>query len=85
MADWEPVTYKDLIILTGWMAEQGYSAARLAEAVRRPARYTEELRTAVRRNADLAAIQKAQDKATQTQAAAEFLAARAARQGVPVE
>ena len=85
MADWEPVTYKDLIILTEWMAEQGYSAARLAEAVRRPARYTEELRTAVRRNADLAAIQKAQDKAAQTQAAAEFLAARAARHGVPVD
>ena len=42
MVDWEPVTYKDLIILTDWMAEQGYSAARLAAAVRKPARVPEE-------------------------------------------
>ena len=83
MVYWEPVTYKDLIILTDWMAEQGYSAARLAEAVREPAKYTEELRAAVRSNADLAAIHEAQDKATQRQAAAEFLTARAARHGVP--
>ena len=26
MAYWEPITYKDLIILTEWMAQQGYSA-----------------------------------------------------------
>jgi hypothetical protein len=83
MVDWEPITYKDLIILTEWMAQQGYSAARLAEAVREPAKYTEELRTVVRRNADMAASQQAQDKATQKQAAAEFMAARAAKHGVP--
>lgn len=82
MIHWEPITYKDLIILTEWMAQQGYSAARLAEAVREPAMYTEELRTLVRHNADIAASQQAQDKATQKQAAAEFMAARAARHGV---
>jgi hypothetical protein len=82
MVDWEPITYKDLIILTEWMAQQGYSAARLAEAVREPAKYTEELRTVVRRNADMAASQQAQDKATQKQAAAQFMAARAAKHGV---
>jgi predicted component of type VI protein secretion system len=79
----EPITYKDLIILTEWMAQQGYSAARLAEAVREPAKYTEELRTVVRHNVDMAASQQAQDKATQKQAAAEFMAARAAKHGVP--
>ena len=79
MGHWERITYEDLIILTEWMAQQGYSADRLAEAVREPARYTEELRTVVRRNADLAASRQAQDKATQKRAAAEFLAARAAR------
>jgi hypothetical protein len=79
MAYWEPITHKDLIILTEWMAQQGYSAARLAEAVREPAKYTEELRTLVRRNADMAATQQAHDKATQQQAAAEFMAARAAK------
>jgi hypothetical protein len=83
MVDWEPITYKDLIILTEWMAQQGYSAARLAEAVREPAKYTEELRTVVRRNADIAASQQALDKATQRQAAAQFMAARAAKHGVP--
>jgi hypothetical protein len=79
MVNWEPITYKDLIILTEWMAQQGYSAARLAEAVREPARYTEELRAVVRRNSELAARQKEQDEATQKLAAAEFMAARAAR------
>ena len=82
MVNWEPITYKDLIILTEWMAQQGYSAARLAEAVRDPARYSDELRAVVRHNADIAARQKEQDKAVQRQAAAEFMAARAARHGV---
>jgi hypothetical protein len=79
MVDWEPITYKDLIILTEWMAQQGYSAARLAEAVREPAKYTEELRAIVRHNSGIAARQKEQDKAIQKQAAAEFMAARAAK------
>ena len=79
MVNWEPITYKDLIILTEWMAQQGYSAARLAEAVREPAKYTEELRAVVRHNSDIAARQKEQDKAIQKQAAAEFMAARAAK------
>jgi hypothetical protein len=83
MVDWEPITYKDLIILTEWMAQQGYSAARLAEAVREPAKYTEELRTLVRRNADIAARQQIHDRAIQRQAAAEFMADRAAKHGVP--
>jgi hypothetical protein len=83
MVDWEPITYKDLIILTEWMAQQGYSAARLAEAVREPAKYTEELRTVVRRNAGIAASQQALDKATQKQAAAQFMTARAAKHDVP--
>ena len=86
MVDWEPITYKDLIVLTEWMAQQGYSAARLAEAVREPAKYTEELRSVVRRNADMAATRQARDKAIQRQAAAEFMAARAvkaASHGVP--
>ena len=83
MVAWEPITYKDLIILTEWMAQQGYSAARLAEAVREPAKYTEELRTVVRRNADIAAGQQALDKATQKQAAAQFMATRAAKHDVP--
>jgi hypothetical protein len=82
MVDWEPITYKDLIILTEWMAQQGYSADRLAEAVREPAKYTEELRAVVRHNSDMAARQKEQDKAIQNQAAAEFMAARSARHGV---
>jgi hypothetical protein len=79
MVDWEPITYKDLIILTEWMAQQGYSAARLAEAVREPAKYAEELRAVVRHNSDMAARQKERDKIIQKQAAAEFMAARAAR------
>ena len=83
MVNWEPITYKDLIILTEWMAQQGYSAARLAEAVREPAKYTEELRTVVRHNAEIAAIHLEQDKAIQKQAAAEFMAARAAKHDVP--
>jgi hypothetical protein len=83
MVNWEPITYKDLIILTEWMAQQGYTAARLAEAVREPAKYTEELRTVVRHNAEIAAIQLEQDKAIQMQAAAEFMAARAAKHDVP--
>jgi transposase-like protein len=82
MVDWEPITYKDLIILTEWMAQQGYSAARLAEAVREPAKYTEELRAVVRHNSDIAARQKERDRAIQKQAAAEFMAARSARNGV---
>ena len=82
MVNWEPITYHDLIILTEWMAQEGYSAARLAEAVREPARYTEELRAVVRRNSDIAARQKEQDDVTRKQAAAEFFAARDARQGV---
>ena len=82
MVDWEPITYKDLIIVTEWMAQQGYSAARLAEAVREPAKYTEELRAVVRHNSDIAARQKEQDKAIQKQAAAEFMAARAAKHAV---
>jgi hypothetical protein len=83
MGNWEPITYKDLIILTEWMAQQGYSAARLAEAVRDPAKYTEELRNLVRRDADRAAVQKAQDRAAQKQAAAQFMAARAAKHARP--
>lgn len=79
MVDWEPITYKDLIILTEWMAQQGFSAARLAEAVREPAKYAEELRAVVRHNSDIAARQKEQDKVIQKQAAAEFMAARAAK------
>jgi len=82
MVNWEPITYKDLIVLTEWMAQQGYSAARLAEAVREPARYSEELRAVVRHNSETAARQKEQDDVTRKQAAAEFLAARAAKQGV---
>lgn len=83
MVYWEPITYKDLIILTEWMAEQGYSAARLAEAVREPAKYAEELRIVVRRDADLAAQQQAEDLAAQQRAAEEFLAARAAKHKAP--
>ena len=83
MVYWEPITYKDLIILTEWMVQQGYSATQLAEAVREPAKYTEELRLVVRQNADLAAKQQAQDQASQQQAAAEFMAARAARHEAP--
>lgn len=83
MVYWEPITYKDLIILTEWMVQQGYSAAQLAEAVREPAKYTEELLIVVRQNADLAAKQQAQDQASQQQAAAEFLAARAASHDAP--
>jgi hypothetical protein len=83
MVDWEPITYKDLIILTEWMAQHGYTAARLAEAVREPAKYTEELRTVVRRNADMAARQQRLDKAIQQQAAVEFMAARTAKHGLP--
>lgn len=83
MVYWEPITYKDLIILTEWMALQGYSAAQLAQAVREPDKYTEELRTVIRHHADLAAKQQAQDQASQQQAAAEFLAARAARHDAP--
>jgi hypothetical protein len=82
MVNWEPITYKDLIILTEWMAQEGYSAARLAEAVREPAKYADELRAVVRQNAELAASQQAQDEAVQRQAAAEFLAARAAKHGM---
>ncbi|HEY8654521.1 MAG TPA: hypothetical protein VIL87_15740 [Dermatophilaceae bacterium] len=83
MVCWEPITHKDLIILTEWMAQQGYSAAQLAEAVREPAKYTEELRTIVRRNADVDASQQAEDTATQKRAAADFMAAKAAKHGVP--
>jgi hypothetical protein len=83
MVYWEPITYSDLIILTEWMAQQGYSAAQLAEAVAEPARYTEELRAAVRRNADAAAKQHAVGEATQQQAALELMAARAASHGAP--
>jgi hypothetical protein len=79
MVSWEPITYKDLVILTEWMAQQGYSAARLAEAVREPAKYTEELRAVVRHHSDTAARQQEQDKAIQKQAAAEFMAAKAAK------
>ena len=78
MVNWEPITYKDLVILTEWMAQQGYSAARLAEAVREPAKYTEELRAVVRHNSDMAARQKEQDDVIRKRAAAEFMAARAA-------
>jgi hypothetical protein len=81
MVYWEPITHKDLILLTEWMAQQGCSAAQLAEAVREPAKYTEELRTVVRRNAEMAARQQAHDKTIQQQAATEFMAARAARHG----
>jgi len=83
MVYWEPITHKDLIVLTEWMAQQGYSAAQLAEAVREPSRYTEELRAVVRRNAEMDARQQTQDKATQQQAAVEFMAARAAKHAVP--
>jgi hypothetical protein len=83
MVYWEPITYNDLIILTEWMAQQGYSAAQLAEAVSEPARYTEELRTAVRRNAENAAKQHAVGEATQQEAAAELMAARAAQDDAP--
>jgi hypothetical protein len=83
MVNWEPITYDDLIILTEWMAVQGYSAAHLAEAVREPARYNEELRTAVRSNADLAAKQRALGTATQQQVAAEFMADGAVNHGLP--
>jgi hypothetical protein len=79
MSYWEPITYKDLIILTEWMAQEGYSAAQLAEAVREPANYAEELRALVRRYAEVAATQQAQDKKIQQQAAAEFMAARTAK------
>ena len=79
MAYWEPVTHDDLIILTEWMAQAGYSAAQLAEAVREPARYDEELRTLVRRNATIAGTMLDGEKDHQQQVAAEFLAARAAK------
>lgn len=29
MSYWEPITYRDLILLTEWMAQQGYSATSL--------------------------------------------------------
>jgi hypothetical protein len=83
MVYWEPITHKDLILLTEWMAQQGYSAAQLAEAVREPVRYAEELRAVVRREAESAARRQAKDKAAQQQAAAEFMAARIARHSVP--
>jgi hypothetical protein len=79
MSYWEPITYKDLILLTEWMAQHGYSAAQLAEAVSEPANYAEELRALVRRNAEKAAAQQAHDKAIQQAAAAEFMATRAAK------
>jgi len=79
MVNWEPITYKDLVILTEWMAQQGYSAARLAEAVREPAKYSEELRAVVRHNSDMAVRQKEQDDVIRKRAAAEFMAARAAK------
>jgi len=79
MVNWEPITYKDLVILTEWMAQQGYSAARLVEAVREPAKYTEELRAVVRHNSETAARQKEQDDVIRKRAAAEFMAARAAK------
>ena len=79
MVNWEPITYKDLVILTEWMAQQGYSAARLAEAVREPAKYTEELRAVVRHNSDMAVRQKEQDDVIRKRAAAEFMAAKAAK------
>ena len=83
MVNWEPITYDDLIILTEWMVVQGYSAAHLAEAVREPARYTEELRAAVRSNAELAAKQRAVVSTTQQQAPAEFMADQAVNHGLP--
>jgi hypothetical protein len=83
MVYWEPITYDDLIILTEWMAHQGYSAAELADAVRDPASYTEELRTAVRSNAQLAASKHAVGKTTEQQAADDFIAARTADHGMP--
>jgi len=79
MVNWEPITYKDLVILTEWMAQQGYSAARLAEAVREPAKYSEELRAVVRHNSDMAVRQKEQDDVIRKRAAAEFMAAKAAK------
>jgi hypothetical protein len=83
MVYWEPITYDDLIILTEWMADQGYSAAQLADAVRDPARYSEQLRTAVRCNADLAANRQPVGKTSEQQAAEDFMAARAADHGMP--
>jgi hypothetical protein len=83
MVNWEPITYDDLIILTEWMVVQGYSAAHLAEAVREPARYNEELRTAVRSNAELAARQRALSTTSQQQEAAEFMADGAVNHGLP--
>ena len=83
MVNWEPITYDDLIILTEWMEVQGYNAAHLAEAVREPARYSEELRTAVRSNAELAAKQRAAGSTPQQQADAEFMADRAVNHGLP--
>jgi hypothetical protein len=83
MVNWEPITYDDLVILTEWMAVQGFSAAHLAEAVREPARYNEELRTAVRSNAELAAKQRALRTATEQPAAAEFMADQAVNHGLP--
>ena len=79
MVNWEPITYKDLVILTEWMAQQGYSAARIAEAVREPAKYSEELRAVVRHNSDMAVRQKEQDDVIRKRAAAEFMAAKAAK------
>jgi len=83
MVNWEPITYDDLIILTEWMVLHGYTAAHLAEAVREPARYNEELRTAVRSNAEMAAKQRALSTAMQQQAAAEFMADGAVDHGLP--
>jgi hypothetical protein len=83
MVYWEPITYDDLIILTEWMAHQGYSAAQLADAVSDPARYTEQLRAAVRHNADLAASQQPVGKTSEQLAAEDFMAARAANHGMP--
>jgi hypothetical protein len=79
MSYWEPITYRDLILLTEWMAQQGYSATQLAAAVSEPANYAEELRALVRGNAEKAAAQQAHDKAIQQQAAAQFMAVRAAK------
>lgn len=42
----EPTTHDDLVVLTAWMAQQGYAAHTVAEAVEKPHKWVPELRVA---------------------------------------
>jgi hypothetical protein len=44
----EPLTYDDLVLLTGHLLAEGYDAEQIVDAVRCPARYADQLMTALR-------------------------------------